>query len=84
MVKEAWEFLHNEGHINQGILQGAPPVEKTSKQPYIQLSNWDCTELNAALAFAAPESNSCKLDPFANTAALLWCCSSQQHQSVSK
>lgn len=24
LLKEAWEFLHNEGHINQGVLQGEP------------------------------------------------------------
>ena len=29
IVKEAWEFLHNEGHINQGILSGEPSVSKS-------------------------------------------------------
>ena len=29
LVKEAWEFLHSEGHINQGILSGEPPVSKS-------------------------------------------------------
>lgn len=24
MLKEAWQFLHEEGHINQGILDGEP------------------------------------------------------------
>ena len=24
MLKEAWQFLHDEGHINQGILEGEP------------------------------------------------------------
>ena len=31
LVKEAWEFLHQEGHINQGILQGAPAVKAACK-----------------------------------------------------
>ncbi len=25
LVKDAWEFLHDEGHINQGVLEGEPP-----------------------------------------------------------
>ncbi len=29
LIKEAWDFLHSEGHINQGILQGEPAVQKT-------------------------------------------------------
>lgn len=24
ILKEAWQFLHDEGHINQGILEGEP------------------------------------------------------------
>lgn len=29
ILKQAWEFLHSEGHINQGILQGEP-ADKTA------------------------------------------------------
>ena len=32
VVKQAWEFLHTEGHINQGILQGEP-ADKTRCGP---------------------------------------------------
>ena len=31
LAKETWEFLHNEGHINQGVLQGEPAVKAACK-----------------------------------------------------
>ncbi|KAL0040091.1 hypothetical protein WJX79_005960 [Trebouxia sp. C0005] len=33
LVKDAWEFLHDEGHINQGILEGEPPRTTASAVP---------------------------------------------------
>lgn len=32
-MKEAWEFLHSEGHINQGVLQGEPADKKAGRPP---------------------------------------------------
>ena len=32
-MKEAWEFLHSEGHINQGVLQGEPADQQACKPP---------------------------------------------------
>lgn len=33
LVKDAWEFLHDEGHINQGIVEGEPPRTTASAAP---------------------------------------------------
>ncbi len=35
LVKDAWEFLHDEGHINQGVLEGEPP-RRTACESYLQ------------------------------------------------
>lgn len=39
LVKDAWEFLHDEGHINQGVLEGEPS-RTTACGSYLIAHTW--------------------------------------------
>ncbi len=38
LVKDAWQFLHDEGHINQGVLEGEPP-RTTACESYLHCTH---------------------------------------------
>lgn len=41
-MKEAWEFLHSEGHINQGVLQGEPADQAACGSPPLACQVMGC------------------------------------------
>jgi hypothetical protein len=69
LVKDAWEFLHDEGHINQGVLEGEPP-RTTACEPYLHCTH---THMLHCMAKSHDSCNlMCKVTPVATKSVALW------------